>query len=235
VRSPWVELQGRLPALLLCSLAAGNVMAESQRGNPWAARGAGLPGGQQEPGPTACQPTGEEPGHQVAKQSTQGGVVASIFSLCNLGGALLGISPHLIRRDSHAILCQSLNPPHMVTTAAIVAQIPVVPLPPAPVRPIGQQDVSHPLVAGAPWLAAGLLTAVAILALFKLRALQSAERSPSGWAPWSNGPQVQPVRDPKYWSLIVQAERDAQQPQPDSGAEPRRQQTELRHDSAATD
>jgi hypothetical protein len=107
----------------------------------------------------------------------------------------------------------------MVTPPAILAEIPIVPLPPAPIRPVGRQDVGSPLLAGAPWLGAGLLAALAILVLIKLRTGQSTERAPSGWTPWSSGPQVQPVRDPKYWSLIVQAEKDSQRTQPDVGAE----------------
>lgn len=75
---------------------------------------------------------------------------------------------------------------------------------------------------------------VAIFALFKLRAGQSAARAPSGWTPWSNGPQVQPVRDPKYWSLIVQAEKDSQQPHLDLAANPHQSDTELRKDSAGS-
>jgi hypothetical protein len=103
----------------------------------------------------------------------------------------------------------------MVKFVPIVAQIPVVPLPPAPIRPVGKQEETHPLLVGAPWIAAALLISIVLFALLKLRASQGAERVPSEWTPWSNGPQVQPIRDPKYWGLIVEAEKESQQSQLD--------------------
>jgi hypothetical protein len=92
----------------------------------------------------------------------------------------------------------------------MVAQIPVVPLPPAPIRPVGRQPESHPVAAVAPWLALGAFAILLFILLHKLRTGQSGQYSPSGWTPWSKGPQVQPVRDPKYWSLIVQAEQESE-------------------------
>ncbi|MEB3362590.1 MAG: hypothetical protein VKI42_10765 [Synechococcaceae cyanobacterium] len=104
----------------------------------------------------------------------------------------------------------SVQFPH-ARKAAFAAQIPVVPLPPAPIRPVGPQAEKHPLLASAPWLGVGVFTVVLILALVKVFTNQSADRPSTGWAGWASGPQVQPVRDPKYWSLILQAERDSQQ------------------------
>ena len=91
-----------------------------------------------------------------------------------------------------------------------VAQIPVVPLPPAPIRPVGRQPDSHPVVVVAPWLALGAFGVLLFNLLLRLRTHQSGQTFSSGWMPWSKGPQVQPVRDPKYWSLIVPAERDSE-------------------------
>lgn len=148
-----------------------------------------------------------------------------------------GISPSIFRRPEDGLLSlrvfahshslMNLTPlVHipalfpLTRTAPIAAQIPVVPLPPAPIRPVGQQPDRHPLLASAPWLAVGLFTVFLILALHKFFTSQSADRPSSGWSSWASGPQVQPVRDPKYWSLILQAERDSlQQAQPEHADE----------------
>ena len=98
-----------------------------------------------------------------------------------------------------------------------LAEIPVVALPPAPVRPIGRQTEIHPLLVSAPWLAVGALFIVISLLLLRLRSDALKSGAASGGLGFSNGPQVKPIRDPKYWKLILQAElesRDGLQQQP---------------------
>ena len=90
-----------------------------------------------------------------------------------------------------------------------LAEIPVVPLPPAPIRPVGRQADVHPLLVSSPWLAAGALFILISLLLLRLRSGALKSGVSSGGLGLSNGPQVKPIRDPKYWKLILQAELES--------------------------
>ncbi|MEB3169716.1 MAG: hypothetical protein VKK97_13455 [Synechococcaceae cyanobacterium] len=90
--------------------------------------------------------------------------------------------------------------------ATLLAQIPVVPLAPAPIRPVGGQPDTNPLLANAGWFSVGTALFLVLLVLAKLRSGGSPDQQPSRWTIWSRGPQVKPVRDPKYFHLITQAE-----------------------------
>lgn len=92
-----------------------------------------------------------------------------------------------------------------------IAQIPIVPLPPAPIRPVGKQPDIHPLLASTPWIAAGAVLLTLTLLLIRMRLGSSGDSPSAAMSIFSSGPQVRPVRDPKYWRLILQAERESQQ------------------------
>jgi hypothetical protein len=94
----------------------------------------------------------------------------------------------------------------LMPNATLLAQIPVVPLAPAPIRPVGGQPDANPLLANAGWFSVGTALVLVLLVLAKLRSGGSPDQQPSRWTIWSRGPQVKPVRDPKYFHLITQAE-----------------------------
>ena len=90
-----------------------------------------------------------------------------------------------------------------------MAQIPVVPLPPAPIRPVGREADPNPMLVSAPWIAAGAVLILIAIILFRLWSKVSGPGAVSPLASLSHGPQVKPVRDPKYWKLILEAERES--------------------------
>lgn len=90
-----------------------------------------------------------------------------------------------------------------------IAQIPVVPLPPAPIRPVGREAELNPMLASAPWIGTGALLILIALVLFRLWTKVTGPGGVSPLASLSHGPQVRPVRDPKYWKLMLEGERES--------------------------
>ncbi len=97
----------------------------------------------------------------------------------------------------------------MMVQSAPIAQIPVVPLPPAPIRPVGPEAEPNLMLVSAPWIGAGAVLILIALILFRLWTKVTGPGGVSPLASLSHGPQVRPVRDPKYWKLMLEGERES--------------------------
>lgn len=97
----------------------------------------------------------------------------------------------------------------MLVQPTPIAQIPVVPLPPAPIRPVGRDAEPNLMLVSAPWIGAGAVLILIAVILFRLWMKATGPGGISPLASLSHGPQVRPVRDPKYWKLMLEGERES--------------------------